>query len=426
MSKRIIISSVGTLGDLHPFIAIGLALKAEGHTPVMAVAHDHVDKCAAAGLEAHPVSETFEDTAARLGGEPEEIVRKMMSNVDYLFKQVVLPTLPKSTRQLERIAKDADCIFGSPLFFANEIIAEKLSIPYIAGYLQPSILLSPYEPPVSPQVKMAFKTPAGGFPLFWNRCLMGAAKTLAHLRYGPAINQVRKDHGLPASQSAPILDPQKAAAILGLYAPELGGLLPDAPDHMYVTGFALFDSESGAAETLDPGLEAFLDDGDPPLIFTLGSVAFFAGEAFYREAARLSRKLSRRAILLTGQEMDIPKNESVFTAHYAPHSLLFPRGSHIIHHGGVGTTTQALRAGVPQLIVPHLGDQWDNAERIKRRGVGDYIWKHPLKNGQLERKLTALIRDTDMHARAKAVSKHMIARDGAKAAAKRIIRSLGA
>ena len=140
-----------------------------------------------------------------------------------------------------------------------------------------------------------------------------------------------------------------------------------------LTGFPVFDSDTGAQEQLDPELEAFMAAGEPPIAFTLGSFAVYAPGDFYRESMDAALKMGRRALLLTGPGAPPPPHPSVMSRAYVPHSLVFPRASVIVHHGGIGTTGAALRAGKPQLVVPHLGDQADNGARIVRLGVGQML-----------------------------------------------------
>jgi UDP:flavonoid glycosyltransferase YjiC (YdhE family) len=137
-----------------------------------------------------------------------------------------------------------------------------------------------------------------------------------------------------------------------------------------MVGFPFFDSHSGGPEVLGPALTEFLEEGPPPIVFTLGTFAVLGPGDFYARAAEVARALGRRAVLLTGEAAAPRADGDIFRCGYVPHSLLFPRAAVIVHHGGVGTTGQALRAGKPQLIVPHMGDQHDHAHRIERLGVG--------------------------------------------------------
>lgn len=161
-----------------------------------------------------------------------------------------------------------------------------------------------------------------------------------------------------------------AALTLCCYDPVFGPLQRDAPQGARVIGLPVFDVRSDADRSLPSGLERFLAGGPPPIVFTLGSFAIRSAGSFYAEATKAARLLNARAVLLTGANEHDAIDGSIFTVPYARHSLLFPRACAIVHHGGAGTTGQALLAGKPQLVVPHMGDQFDNAHRVERIGVG--------------------------------------------------------
>ena len=146
---------------------------------------------------------------------------------------------------------------------------------------------------------------------------------------------------------------------------------------MTVTGFAIYDKLNADAGGLAPEIEEFLNAGEPPVVFTLGSSAVFDPRKFYENSAAAVRQLGRRAILLAGPDYEarigIRSDEQIFIAEYAPYSQLFPRGAATVHSGGVGTTAQAMLSGRPTLVMPYSHDQPDNGMRIMRLGMGDMI-----------------------------------------------------
>ena len=216
------------------------------------------------------------------------------------------------------------------------------------------------------------------------------------------------DHGL-ATQAA-----------LCCWSPALGGLPPDAPEYAVQAGFPFFDSESGAEEALAPELRAFLDAGDAPLVFTLGSIMVVSAGDFYEEAAVASRALGKRAILLTGQaEPPRLDGDCLFMGH-APHSAVFPRAAAVIHHGGIGTTGQALRAGRAQIVVPHFGDQFDNAARLRSAGIGLTIRRERFERNLAARTLSQILSEPGMTQAAERAARTIAGEDGAAEAARRI------
>jgi rhamnosyltransferase subunit B len=366
---RIILSTVGSLGDLHPFLAIGQALLARGARPVLAVPQDHVGKAHQAGLEAAAILPTFEELGRATGLDDDAIVRKVMEDTNFLVRRILLPPLADSTDRLIAIARGADAIVGSIFALAAPIAAEALALPYVAAVLQPMSWFSPLDPPEAPGFKAMIKPPLGAIGKGWNRLLGALMAAELKRRYAGPIDLVRKAHGLPRSSAIPVLQPSARPALsLGLYSSVLGDLPADAPQPNALTGFPWFDSADGGPAELEADLAAFLAAGPPPLVVSLGSFVPFAAKPFYRRAAEIALELGMRVVLLTQIDPEI-EGAGIKTVPYAPHSLLFPHAAAIIHHGGVGTTGQALRSGKPQLIVPFMGDQFDHARRLQRSGL---------------------------------------------------------
>ncbi|WP_242181835.1 glycosyltransferase [Sphingomonas sp. CARO-RG-8B-R24-01] len=423
---RIILTTVGTLGDLHPFIAIALALQKRGFTPVLAVAEDQVAKCRGAGLETVAILPGFAQTRQRMGLSHEEAVRRIMSNQRVMLEQVLLPDLAACTTALDAAVTDAVAIVASIFVIAAPIVAEKRGIPLVSVILQPMAMLSPYDAPRTPDFWMMLPAPVGRIGAAWNRRVYATMRRLLDRVYGRRIDRVRLAHGLQPAGAANLLDPPEDAVLrLGCYSTRLGAMPPDAPATTRIVGFPMFDSDSGQAETLDPALEAFLAAGPPPLVFTLGTFAVGGAGSFYARAADVARGTGLRAILLVGGTGPHSVEGDILTCAYAPHSLLFPRTAAIVHHGGVGTTGQALKAGKPQLIVPHMGDQNDHAYRIVRMGAGLRVARRRFTVARATRRIRALLNDPAYRSTAERVARSMVGEDGAHAAADAIVQALG-
>lgn len=190
-----------------------------------------------------------------------------------------------------------------------------------------------------------------------------------------------------------------------------------------MVGYAAYDSDQGGPSVLPPALEAFLAGGPAPLVFTLGSAAVNIPGRFYRESLAAARRLGRRAVLLVGPDGDPSVAEGAADAvalAYAPYSLLFPRSAAIVHQGGVGTTQQALRSGRPQLVVPHLGDQFDNGARVARLGVGATLAREAYRSAAPAARIDRLLGDAGLVATAARLGTIAAQEDGAGEAATRI------
>ena len=424
--RKIVLTTIGTWGDLHPFIAIALALKARGFRPVLAVPADHVAKVQRAGLEAVAVLPGFDTIRERLGVSESEAVRRMMSDQRYMLEQAVLPSLSACAHTLDALTADADAIVASTMVLAAPIVAEKRGIPLVSVMLQPMAMASALDPPKTPDFWMMRQRPAGKIGERWNLMMYAAFRQILHRLYADQLDVVRIEHGLRPRGAMRMLEAGREALLtIGCYSAAFAPLPRDAPKNARVVGFPIFDSEDGGSSSLDPALEAFLRAGPPPIVFTLGSFAVYAAGDFYTEAAEVARRLGQRAILLTGERETVATNADIFACAYAPHSHLFHRCSVIVHHGGIGTTGQALRAGKPQLVVPHMGDQNDNGHRIARAGIGRVLKAKHFGARRAAPMMEDLLRDVARRERAARMGETIALENGAQAAARAIEQALG-
>jgi UDP:flavonoid glycosyltransferase YjiC (YdhE family) len=151
---------------------------------------------------------------------------------------------------------------------------------------------------------------------------------------------------------------------------------PDWPPHSRITGHVFYDGP-GERGRLSPDLDRFLQDGPPPVVFTLGTAAVGAAGPFFHESLEAARLLGTRAVLLVGDDPENlpprPLPEGIAAFDHAPFSKLFPRARAVVQQGGIGTIGQALRA--PQLVVPFAHDQPDNALRVEGLGVARVLYR---------------------------------------------------
>ncbi len=168
---------------------------------------------------------------------------------------------------------------------------------------------------------------------------------------------------------------------------------PDWPDNLIQTSFPLWDEATD--EPLPVPLAAFLSAGDAPIAFTPGSANVF-GREFFAAACAACDRLGRRGLLLTRFAEHLPAQlpRSVLHVPYAPFSQLLPRCAALVHHGGIGSMSQAMAAGIPQLIVALAHDQFDNASRVQQLGIGDLVPHRRLTGQRLAATLTRLWNST--------------------------------
>ena len=420
---RIVLATIGSLGDLHPFIAIGRALVEQGARVTLAVPEDGVAKARAAGLEARAILPSYASICARLGLTEAEVAARVIDDTGFVIDEIIMPTLSESTRALDEVASGADVIAGSVFALAAGIVAEKQAVPFAAVVLQPMTLFSVHHPPDAPRFGAMRHQPRTAIGRGWNGALYTLMKAVLRRRLGGQVDAVRAEHGLSPRRAAPLFDHgATTASTLCCWSPALDPLPPDAPCNAHLVGFPFFDSETGGEESIAPELAEFLDAGTAPVVFTLGSLAVAAAGSFYEEAHAAARSLGRRAIMLTGEAGPARVDGDSLSTGYAPHSAIFPRAAAIVHHGGIGTTGQALRAGRPQIVVPHFGDQFDNAARLRRRGVAAVIDRHEFKSRHAADIIGGVLGSTGMESASRKAADIIAGENGAADAARRMMQ----
>jgi UDP:flavonoid glycosyltransferase YjiC (YdhE family) len=310
------------------------------------------------------------------------------------MRSLLLPYLRQSYEDMLRVTGDARLVVTSSFAYGATLAAEKRGLPYVNVALQPVMFTSAHDPPGRLQM-----------PLLRAWCAPLATKLAAWALHGldrriggwaDPIHALRSQIGLPPATANPLLRGQfSPCANIGLYSRLLGDVQADFPAHTSVVGFSLYDRESGQLERLSEDLEQFLASGPAPLVFALGSQAVHSPGDFFHTSARVTRALGSRAVLVVGRagEKALPPSPTanLFVVPYAPYSQLFPRASAIVHHGGIGTTGQALHSGRPQLVVPFWGDQHDNARRVVRLRVGRTIRRSSGSAARMALELNALL-----------------------------------
>lgn len=368
---HIVINTVGSLGDLFPFLAIGCALSARGHRVTVATHVMHQAAVAQAGLDFADASGTPILTNV---GEFTQRAFHPVHGPRLVIRDIAAVDVAESYQRLQAICRDADVLLTSTLAFAGHILGETLGaagkLHWVSAVLAPSGFLSIHEPPV---VGMPRMDALARGPLRGKRLLHWLIRLRVRSWTGP-VRAFRRKLGLPGESPLgnPLQEGQHSPeCALALFSPQLGAAQADWPAHVHITGFAHYP-QPGAA--MDASLQSFLRGGTPPLVFSLGSTAVHIGAGFLRESIEACEQLGRRAVLFTGSpevraQLPATLPDFIHAVDYAPHAAVFPQAAVVVHHGGIGTSTEALRAGRPMLVVPHGFDQFDNAERLQRLGV---------------------------------------------------------
>lgn len=381
--------TIGSHGDVHPFVGLGIALKARGHDVTLAT-NSHFEKLArSAGLD-----------FVELGTD--EQFRDTIKNPDLWHKTRAFKTVFGMSKQLmertyeiikERNIRGKTVVAASSLSLGARIAQEHLKVPTATVHLQPSVLRTVYDVPRLPGLIMPKWLPKRIKQMVWD----GGDKWYVDPVIAPAINEFRARLGMPPVNSIIGSWWNSPSLIIGMWPEWFAPVQPDFPTQLKLVGFPLYD-ESGIND-LSSELDAWLSAGEAPIVFSTPSANVHAAE-YFQTSVEASARLNRRGLLLTRHTDQIPKNLPPHVRHfdYAPFKALLPRAAALVHNGGVGTTAQALRAGTPQLIAPLAHDQFDNAFRVERLGVGREIPQNRYGTSRVVRTLGEMLASSEMKA----------------------------
>lgn len=407
-SKRIILNTFGSFGDIHPYMAIALELRQRGHRPVIATSELYREKMLAADFEFIPVSPHIPPPQEQ-DAEMMEKVMHPRSGSGFLLHEMLFPYLRESYADLMRAVRGADLLVTHPISFAGPLVAQKTGIPWVSTILAPASFFSAYDPPRPPFWQWMRHLNILG-PRFLTLFLNNAKKIYRSKTY----EEFREELGLPDRGNPLFEGAHSPDLVLALFSELFAQPQPDWPPNARATGFAFYD---GRNELEMPSeLSEFLENSSPPIIFTLGTSAVWVARDFYRESIAAAQLLKRRAVLLIGDERNritelLPPE--MIAVDYAPFETLLERGCAMIHHGGIGTTSQGLRAGIPTLIVPFAFDQPDNAAHAERLGTSRTLARDKYKRANVAKALDRLLHDPQYALRAKMIGEQLRNEHGA-------------
>lgn len=407
---RILVTSWGSYGDVYPYVGLALALEERGHRPILAMAEFYRPLIESLGFEFHPVGPAIDPYDRALIARVMDPVR----GSDVLLKEILMRSLRQDHAALDAAAGGADLIVTHPITFAAPVVAQARRLPWVSTVLAPMSFFSASDIPVLPHAP--FLAPLARLGPWYGRAMARFARRSTQGWMKPVFD-LRYELGLPPG-AHPLFEGQFSPALtLALFSRVLAAPQADWPANVSVTGFVFYNGPG----TLPPELDAFLDAGPPPVVFTLGTSAVAAAGRFYEESVDAVGRLGIRAVLLTGGfEQNRPRAalpRGVLLVDRAPHQLLFPRAAAVVHQGGAGTLAQALRAGRPMLVVPHAHDQPDNAARVTRLGVARTIRPRSYRGRRVAGELERLLGERNVATRASEVAAVVRAEGGAGAAA---------
>ncbi len=353
---------IGSAGDVHPYAGVGRELARRGH---------HVRLIANAYFA--PVAQRADLDFVESG--PAEEYLRTIADPDLwnpaksytLMFEKMLEAMAVSYRLVEKLADGRKLPLVSPSANLGARVAEEsLGLPLVSMNVEVNIFRSVQE------------WPGRDVPPKWQRAIVPMRRAIMYAmdkwffdpQLGPRLNEFRAQLGLRQPVRRIMREwIHSPHCVIGLFPEWFSGRFPDWPANLHLTGFPLYDD--GTARPLSAEDESFLANGPPPVVFTFGSARRAAAGQF-ATAVEICRRLNRRGVLLTEFAGQTPASlpDSVRHVSYAPLSQLLPRAAALVHHGGVGTTAQGLRAGIPQLVTPMVFDQPYNAVRLRRLGAG--------------------------------------------------------
>jgi rhamnosyltransferase subunit B len=401
--RRVILCGIGSSGDVHPFVGLGRELRRRGYDVIVIAAGYYRDLVEGAGLgfvDPRPDVD-FRDTIR------DPAIWHALRGPGRIIDLAIRPLLEPVHRSIvEQATPGETLVVGSSLSFGARVAEETHGIPLVSVHLSPALFRSDFSGPRVPGL-LVHRGPG-----WFRRAQWRAVDALVVDRsIGPWLNAFRAGFGLPPVRRIAAEWMHAPLAVLGMFPEWFAPQQPDWPPQTRLTGFPLY-SEEGVSEP-GPDVAAFLAAGPPPLVFTPGSAHRFA-HGFFREAAATCARLGMRGLLATRFAEQIPADLPPGVRHvsFAPFRWLLPRAALLVHHGGIGSTSQALHAGIPQVIMPMGFDQFDNAARVERLGVGRALARRRFTAPRLVPLVAGLLGDAGVAERCRGTAQRLAPADG--------------
>ena len=406
---KILILTVGSRGDVQPYVALGAGLQAAGHAVTLATLAAFAPMAVERGLGFQPLRGEFLELLQTPQGKA-ALVGK--GNPLALLRQVA-PMLRRILDDALAASEDAELVLYHPKALAGYSIAEKLGIPGILALPLP--LYSPTAAFPSPILPMANLGPV------LNRLSHRVMVRLATASVRGIVNRWRKETlELPPVRDELTLHGRPLLRLYG-YSPAVLPTPVDWDEHSVATGYWFLER----SQEWEPpaSLLAFLAAGPPPVYVGFGSMPTQDAARTTRTVLAALERTGQRGVLATGwgglAASDLPS--SVYLLDEAPHDWLFPQMAAVVHHGGAGTTAAGLRAGRPTVICPFFGDQPFWGRRVAALGAGPQpIPQRRLTSEALSAAIQAAVCDPNMRARAEELGAAIRAEDGVSQAVARI------
>lgn len=381
---HVLLPSVGSAGDVHPFIALALALQARGHRATILTSPYFQDLIERQGLDFLPVGSIGDFEA----GIADPNLWHPRKGFEVVARRAIIPAIAEIYRLIEAHATADTVVAASGIAFGARIAQERLGVPTATVHLQPIIIRSLIDQGLAGSLRISASQ-----PIWFRRALFHLLDwaVLDRTLRAP-LNEYRATLGLPPVSRVLQGWVHSPQCVIAFFPEWFAARQSDWPPHTHLVGFPLWD---GLAEApMSPALARFLDDGAAPVIFTPGSAAS-GMQRFFSQSVDAVRRLGSRALLVTNFPQQVPRMLPAGTRAfgYVPFSQLLPRGALLVHHGGVGTLAQGIKAGIPQLIVPSAHDQFDNGWRIAQLRLGRSLARTRYSAARAANEIRAILGD---------------------------------
>jgi rhamnosyltransferase subunit B len=410
---RIVLATFGSLGDLHPFLALAIGLRERGCQPVIATHELYRQRIEKLDIEFAPLLPDYDPTSDELN----MVSMDPWHGTEVILRKGLFPHLRDTYADLERATRGARLLVSHAIVFPAPLLSEKTGIPWISATLSPISMMSATDPPHA--APLPWVNRIWSFGQHTNRALIGLLRRQT-ARWCEPILTLRKELGLPTDQH-PLFEGQHSTLLaLALFSGIVGEPQPDWPRSARQTGFCFLDD----ASDMLPDLHHFLNDGPPPVVFTLGSAAVLTAGDFFVESERAIQEAGCRAVFIAGKESRVSPCNNVFVTPYAPYSQVFGRAAVVVHQGGIGTTAQCFRAGRPALTVPFAHDQPDNAMRVVRAEAGLSIPRAKYSASRAARAIGELLQGNTCVRGAQRAAARLAQEDGVASACRAILAAV--
>lgn len=388
---KLLLPTIGSAGDVHPVIALGLALQQRGHQATVLTNPLFQELIEQQGLGFFPLG-TLDDARATIADPDLWHPRK---GFEVIARRAILPSMPEVYRYIERHADSSTVVVSSGMAFGARIAQERLGVATVTVHLQPSIIRSLADQGMSGNIRIS-----AAQPMWFKRAFFRFADWfLLDRALKKPVNAFRASLGLPPVERLMHRWLHSTQLVIGFFPDWFANPQPDWPPRTHLVGFPLWDR--GRTALPDDALE-FLAAGAPPVVFTPGSAGATMHD-YFKESVEAVRTLGVRAMLVTNYPEQVPANlpAGVKTFGYLPFSGLLPHAAMLVYHGGIGTLAQTIKAGIPHLVVPHGHDQFDNAFRIEQLGLGRGLPEPRYRADRVVTAIRATLDRADVRARAR-------------------------